>query len=102
MEYNINGILYFDKEKSTTLNIKNTNDIYELDEYKVLKKWLILKQKPNSIDEIKTLELKVDLFIKMKIKSFNYNFNIDISNIENNVPECFYRYKSLLSNVIEL
>jgi hypothetical protein len=108
MEYNINGILYFDKESTTPINTKSNNNLYELEEYKILKNWLIFKQKPKSLEEIKILELKVDLFIKKKIKNFEYNFsnnsnfNIDASNIENNVPECYYRYKSLLSNIIEL
>ena len=108
MEFNINGIIYFDKQKTTTSSF--TNDIYELDEYKVLKKWLIFKQKPKSLEEIKILELQVDLFIKINIKNLEYKFNnidisdlnIDTSNIKKNVPECFYRCKQLLSGVVEL
>lgn len=108
MEYNINGIIYFDKDKSKSLSTTFINDINELDEFKVLKKWLIFKQKPKSIEEIKILEIKIDLIIKKNIKNIEYNFNSNFNNnlnildIENNIPECFYRYKSLLNGVIEL
>ena len=100
MEYNINGIIYFNKNKCSSTTF--INDIHELDEFKVLKKWLIFKQKPKSIEEINILELKVDFFIKKNIKNIEYNFNIDTLNIENNVPECYYRCKKLLNGVIEL
>ena len=104
MEYNINGILYFDKEDKTSSVLFNDN-YYELYEYKILKKWLIFKQKPKSLEEIKKLDLKIDLFIKKNIKHFCYDndtININNLNIEKDIPESFYRYKSLLNNINEL
>ena len=101
MEYNINGILYFDKSKTTTFN----NDIYELDEFKILKKWLIFKNKPETNEEIKSLELNIDLFIKNKIKNLDYNdVNIEnnLSDIENNIPESFFRFKNIFKSIVEL
>lgn len=101
MEFNINGIIYFDKESISSNKFKI--DKYELDEYIILKKWLIFKQKPKTLEEIKILELKVDLFIKKNIKNFEYNYNINLNNlnIEKYIPEYFYRYKSIFNNIIE-
>jgi hypothetical protein len=106
MEFNINGIIYFDKESISSNKYKIDKykiDKYELDEYRILKKWLIFKQKPKTLEEIKILELKVDLFIKKNIKNFEYNYNINLNNlnIEKYIPEYFYRYKSIFNNIIE-
>ena len=100
MEFNINGNLYL--VKNTKLNFEN--DKYETKEYKLLKKWLIFTKEPKNLNEINIIENKIDLYLKQKIKGYDYE-NINAKNeliCDLKIPKVYLRYLDILNNIVEI
>lgn len=92
MDFQINGILYLNKDVKL---IENKN-------YELLLNWIIFKEQPSNDDEIEKIKVKADLFIKEEIQGLNYL----LENNENEkqtfkIPEIYTRYKDLLNNIVE-
>ena len=100
MDFNINGNIYL--VKNNKLNFEN--DKYETKEYKILKKWLIFMKEPKKINEINRLEKKIDLYLKQKLKGYDYN-NLNINKeliCDLKIPSIYIRYLDILNNIVEV
>ena len=100
MDFTINGNMYL--IKNTNNNMKFENDRYETTEYKMLKKWLILSEAPETVLDIQKLESKIDLLLKRKLRGFEYD-NMDNTILQDVlIPDKYIRYSHILDSVVEI